>query len=346
MHTLQATASSSLSLAEGNYIYSIAPASPGSFAAISSDDSLRVFDAAGLARVSVVAADTHTGVTSLRSYSVDQQLLATGGRDGKVKLWDLRSGKKNSAVMEVETCKLRSPRIVGSLLPPDQQPRCGNRAGLLPGHRSVLIPRPAQTPLQYHPTRPDIFLSGSTDGLVNIYNTTIADEDDALVQVINHGSVHHAGFLTEKTIYALSHDEVFSIHPATDPDEQTQEPDPVQFGDLRQPLDCEYIAQLCIGSQGPYIAAGNKMDKRLDLIPLVADPTWRFDQENLWRLPGGHGEEVVRSVYLDEQSVFTGGEDGFVRVWKAGGEEMETESPVKASRPEKKNKEKGRFRPY
>lgn len=102
-------------------------------------------------------------------------------------------------------------------------------------------------------------LSGSTDGLVNIYNTTIADEDDALVQVINHGSVHHAGFLTEKTIYALSHDEVFSIHPATDPDEQTQEPDPVQFGDLRQPLDCEYIAQLCIGSQGPYIAAGNKM---------------------------------------------------------------------------------------
>jgi hypothetical protein len=113
--------------------------------------------------------------------------------------------------------------------------------------------------LQYHPTRPDILLSGSTDGLVNIYNTTIADEDDALVQVINHGSVHHAGFLTEKTIYALSHDEVFSIHPATDPDEQTQEPDPVQFGDLRQPLDCEYIAQLCIGSQGPYIAAGNKM---------------------------------------------------------------------------------------
>lgn len=73
----------------------------------------------------------------------------------------------------------------------------------------------------------------------------------------------------------------------------------------------------------------------------------------------------MRSVYLDEQvclmrfclwtggtnmwqsqSVFTGGEDGFVRVWKAGGEEMETESPVKASRPEKKNKEKGRFRPY
>lgn len=102
-------------------------------------------------------------------------------------------------------------------------------------------------------------LSGSTDGLVNIYNTDITDEDEALVQVINHGSVHHAGFLSERTIYALSHDEVFSIHPATDPEEEAQEPNPVQFGDLRQPLGCEYIAQLCIGSQGPYVAAGHKM---------------------------------------------------------------------------------------
>lgn len=114
--------------------------------------------------------------------------------------------------------------------------------------------------LQFHPTRNNILLSGSTDGLVNIYDTTITDEDDALVQVINHGSVHHAGFLNDRAIFALSHDEVFSIHPATDPDdEQSQDPNPVQFGDLRQPLDCEYIAQLCLGAQGlPHIAAGNK----------------------------------------------------------------------------------------
>lgn len=113
--------------------------------------------------------------------------------------------------------------------------------------------------LQYHPSRSNILLSGSTDGLVNIYDTTVTDEDEALVQVINHGSVHHAGFLSERTIYALSHDEQFSVHPATDPDDTTQEPEPVHFNDVREPLDCEYVAQLCVGSQGPYIAAGNKM---------------------------------------------------------------------------------------
>lgn len=119
--------------------------------------------------------------------------------------------------------------------------------------------RTDENQLQYHPVRNNILLSGSTDGLVNIYDTTITDEDDALVQVINHGSVHHAGFLGERTIYALSHDEDFSVHPATDPDEQAEEPKPIQFGDLRQPLNCEYIAQLCTGSQSAYIAAGHKL---------------------------------------------------------------------------------------
>ncbi|KAF9884840.1 hypothetical protein FE257_001183 [Aspergillus nanangensis] len=361
MHTLKATASSSLSLAEGNYIYSIAAASVGSFAAISSDDSLRVFDAADLSHVSVVAAEAHRGVTSLKSYDVGQQLVATGGRDGRVKLWDVRNGN-NSAVMEVGTSKA-SPVLSVACCPETNSLVAGTE---LVSSQAIVqfwdVRSPGQirlqyveshnddvTELQYHPTRHDILLSGSTDGLVNIYNTAITDEDDALVQVINHGSVHHAGFLSEQTIYALSHDEVFSIHPATDPDdEQAQVPDPVQFGDLRQPLSCEYIAQLCVGSQGPYIAAGNKMEQRLDLVPLVASPSWTFDQENLWRLPGAHGEEIVRSVYLDEQSqsVFTGGEDGFVRVWRADSEATEPEGSVKASRKEKKGKDKGRFKPY
>lgn len=113
--------------------------------------------------------------------------------------------------------------------------------------------------LQFHPTRDNVLLSGSTDGLVNIYDTTIADEDDALLQVINHGSIHHAGFLSTEAIYALSHDEVFSIHPITDPDSNKteDEPSPVQFGDLRQPLQCEYVVQTLAGNGGIYLAAGN-----------------------------------------------------------------------------------------
>ncbi|KAL3468193.1 WD40-repeat-containing domain protein [Aspergillus heterothallicus] len=363
MHMLKEVVASSLSLSEGNYIYSIVPSSRTEFAAISSDDSLRIFDANKISHASLVANNVHDGVTSLSTYDAGKQLVITGGRDGKLKLWDLRNGK-NTAVVAVETSN-QSPvlSIAG----------CFETNNIVAGtelvsHQAIVafwdVRSPNQphlqyveshnddvTELQYHPTRHNILLSGSTDGLVNIYDTTITDEDEALVQVINHGSVHHAGFVNEKTIYALSHDEHFSIHPATNPDDPTQEPDPVQFGDLRQPLGCEYIAQLCIASSGPYIAAGNKIDKRLDLIPLIPTPSWRFDEQNVWRLPGGHGEEVVRSVYVDEQnqSVFTCGEDGFVRAWKPEGEATQDGPDALSATPrgkEKKSKEKGRYKPY
>lgn len=104
MHTLTATASSSLSLPPDNYIYSIAASAPGTFSAISSDDSLRVFDAASLSHVSLVTGKTHEGgVSSMRTYGGgNQPLLATGGQDGKVRLWDSRNAN-SPAVVEMQT---------------------------------------------------------------------------------------------------------------------------------------------------------------------------------------------------------------------------------------------------
>lgn len=51
-------------------------------------------------------------------------------------------------------------------------------------------------------------------------------------------------------------------------------------------------------------ANNDNREKRLDLVPLLSTPSWQFDQNNVWRLPGAHGEEVVRSVYLDNQVCF------------------------------------------
>jgi hypothetical protein len=89
-------------------------------------------------------------------------------------------------------------------------------------------------------------LSGSTDGLVNLYDTKISEEEDALYQTINHGSsIHHAGFLTDVDVFALSHDEKFSMYEMiTNPAEDVEEPPPVNFGDLRERLGCEYVANI------------------------------------------------------------------------------------------------------
>jgi hypothetical protein len=42
-------------------------------------------------------------------------------------------------------------------------------------------------------------------------------------------------------------------------------------------------------------------ENRLDLVPLIPNPQWQFNQSNIYRLLGAHGEEIVRSLYLDEQ---------------------------------------------
>lgn len=98
---------------------------------------------------------------------------------------------------------------------------------------------------------------------MNIYNPTIADEDDALVQITNHGSsIHHAGFLTDTQLYALSHDEVFSVYPLISQDDETAASDkdhaPTKFGDLRGLLNCEYIVDIITPSENgeTIIAAG------------------------------------------------------------------------------------------
>lgn len=114
------------------------------------------------------------------------------------------------------------------------------------------------TSLQLHPTLPTLLLSSSTDGLVNIFDTSQADEDDALYQVINHGSaIAHAGFMYPSTdIYALSTDETMSFYALQSQKEEEEEPAPKVFGDMREPLGCEYVAKVhWVGSQ-PCIVAG------------------------------------------------------------------------------------------
>lgn len=181
-----------------------------------------------------------------------------------------------------------------------------------------MITDKAHWQVQYHPTQTNLLLSGSTDGLVNIYDTTISDEDDALYQVINHGSsIHHAGFLGDMDVFALSHDETLSIHRLADPNENTEEPSPTLFGDLREKLSCEYVVEVLQSSEGVLVGAGShryvyhhprtkvlrfnhaQSDHRLDMVPLKAERQWSLDQGSIWRIDGAHGEEIIRSFCID-----------------------------------------------
>jgi WD40 repeat protein len=98
---------SALSLPGQSYIYSLARGSGETLAAISSDSSLRLFDRHTLQLLpNGVLENTHLGggVTCLAEAGDGGNLLATGGRDGRAKVWDVRGGRKT--VVEFATGEL------------------------------------------------------------------------------------------------------------------------------------------------------------------------------------------------------------------------------------------------
>ena len=83
--------STNLSTPPGTYIYDLVPQGAANTAAISSTDSLHIFNASTLQPLCTIP-DTHAGgVTCLKA--LDEHVLVTAGRDGMVKMWDARSGK-------------------------------------------------------------------------------------------------------------------------------------------------------------------------------------------------------------------------------------------------------------
>ncbi|KAL8744969.1 MAG: hypothetical protein Q9190_002857 [Brigantiaea leucoxantha] len=202
------------------------------------------------------------------------------------------------------------------------------------------------------------------DGLVNIYDTSLADEDDALIHVFNHGSsVSHAGYLANDQIYALSHDEIFSMYTIGDADSSDSQ-ERQDFGDLRPRLDCEYVVDM-MHSSSPLEAltgAGSHSGQYMDLIPFchTSSSQWSFDSSRSIRLPDCHGEDVVRSFCWNGESnvIFTAGEDGLIKAWQATAAAAESStiqtSPKPASKEKKRKKPQtqkdagstARFNPY
>ncbi|RFU26649.1 hypothetical protein B7463_g9707, partial [Scytalidium lignicola] len=285
---------------QSTYIYDITPTAAG-LATISSDDKLRLIDPLALNKPELsIIGRQNAQFTCLRSLDEGNAIVCTGGRDGSICAFDLRSG---NMVLEVKSDQ-NAPVLSLACLP-----HYGLAGGTeLTNHEATVLlwdirqPDAPQvkyaeshsddvTELQFHPTQSSLLLSGSTDGLVNIYNTTISDEEEALHQTINLGhSISHANFLSDVDIFALSHDERLAIYSlVTDTREEVEERPPQDFGDVRERI------------------GGDR--EEFDLIQFKNNPPWTAMPESKVTLRGAHGSEI-------HQLVFTAGEDGKVKAWR------------------------------
>ena len=101
-------------------------------------------------------------------------------------------------------------------------------------------------------------LAGGDDGLVSIFDTNIAEEDESLVQVINHGPIHKAAFLGENRVFALSSDQSFAVHPVSTPGDE-EDPEATLLGDLRPLIPCQYIIDVQKSGDDYVVAAGTNI---------------------------------------------------------------------------------------
>ncbi|KAK8238788.1 WD40-repeat-containing domain protein [Phyllosticta capitalensis] len=374
MRTAKPVSANDLGLPPDSYIYSLRAAGQDALAALSSDDSIRTFDRGSLKLLpDGVIQNAHASVTCLENWDDEGNVLATCGRDGVVRFWDRRTRRevlrfehsKPHPLSALTTHFSTNLVITGAELPKDP---------------------PGDAPMH----------AASTDGLVSVFDLRQADEDEALRAVLNHRSaVHHAGWLDSSAnaaagaedVWVFGTDETLGFYRVTDSaddddddgDEgaRRQENDeikPVLIGDVRDKLACSYVVNMYRGPTTslslPLVAAGNTTSQHLDLLPLqppaaTADSPLAYScaptDPRALRLPGAHGEEIVRDVFFDERSArwFTCGEDGHVRAWDAGdawgadrgegGKEKAEKEERRASRKEKRReKEKGkdRFKPY
>ncbi|ANZ75556.1 BA75_02068T0 [Komagataella pastoris] len=289
-----------------------------------SDGSLNLVDSnGGFSKI-----NAHSGCISTLTNVDKDNVVATAAADG-VKVWDFRcinqgpvskfSNEKNVPFLSLDS----KHGLLGAgseLEGTDSEIYIWDLRNSSPLRKLSESHHDDITEVKFHGTNKDLLLSGSTDGYVNIYDLTFPEEEDALHQVINFASIHSADFLSSSRIYTLSHMETFAIHELNDKSTDLKEPQPVQFGDVREPWSCEYV----VGIYPGYVACGSNSQESLTLYPFQDE---KVDTERRVTLKPAHGEEIVRDVLLKDSRIYTAGEDSKLKIWQNSHWPVSDETP-------------------
>ncbi|NXJ92556.1 WDR89 protein, partial [Corythaixoides concolor] len=178
------------------------------------------------------------------------------------------------------------------------------------------------TKICFHPTEPNLVVSGSTDGLVNVFDINKDNEDDALISTCNSdSSVSFIGWSGRgyKQVYCMTHDEGFCWWDIAQLD--TEEPIT-----LLHVLDVRDTA--CGEDNGLHYLVGGLYHEKAEKLFLIGGTSagnlhlmgCGTDGLSLvGSLCGGHSATVRSFCWnLTDESLLTGGEDAQLLLWKPG----------------------------
>ncbi|KFV18919.1 WD repeat-containing protein 89, partial [Tauraco erythrolophus] len=178
------------------------------------------------------------------------------------------------------------------------------------------------TKVCFHPVERNLVVSGSTDGLVNVFDINKDNEDDALVSTCNSdSSVSCVGWSGRgyKQVYCTTHDEGFCWWDIAQLD--TEEPIT-----LSRVLDVRDTG--CGENNSLHYLVGGLYHEKADKLFLIGGTSTgnihllgcSSDGLSLVGTLGGGHSATVRSFCwnLADESLLTGGEDAQLLLWKPG----------------------------
>lgn len=177
----------------------------GKIAASTTDQTVHIFDvtkSTGLSKISPVDAtylnsSSRNDIVGIEYSRLNSNILSVASANGEVNVYDLRAPKSKPQKINFETSNGKS--LLSFALNSDDTILCAgteqssgeayllfydlrNNASLATytdSHKDDV------TQVQFHPTKPNYMASGSTDGLINVFNIAKPEEDDALEYCLN-----------------------------------------------------------------------------------------------------------------------------------------------------------------
>uniref|UniRef100_A0A6G1RPY5 WD repeat-containing protein 89 n=1 Tax=Hypotaenidia okinawae TaxID=2861861 RepID=A0A6G1RPY5_9GRUI len=178
------------------------------------------------------------------------------------------------------------------------------------------------TRICFHPIEPSLVLSGSTDGLVNMFDINKDNEDDALITTCNSdSSVSFIGWSGKdyKQVYCMTHDEGFCWWDIAQLDTE----DPITLLHILDVRD-----SVCFGNNSLHYLVGGLYHEKADKLFLIGGTSTgnihliscsRDGLSLAGTLCGGHAATVRSFCWnLTDESLLTGGEDAQLLLWEPG----------------------------
>lgn len=288
----------------------------------------------------------------------EDNLLYSTGLDGLVKLWDIRAG--GSCVLEYkdeeeeilrpyECMDVSCNGIVlctGSQLVDDDaylvffdQRKPKPLGGYWNSHTDDV------TQIKFHPTRMEILVSGSLDGLINVYNIVEETEEDALLYSLNvENSIDTLSWLDGEHVGCVTQSNDYQLWNAISGDiVKEYERDKVSRSIKRSKEDDCYLVDSFTSAEGRRVLLAGSHAGSGDVLRSVAVVDKKLQPCSNFK----DNKQVVRSCWYSAQHdiLVTSGESGILSVW--GDCQSEPEAPEVRKLTDSLSKlQDGRHKPY